>query len=392
MDTILKKTAGALAAVWMLGCLAGCQSPDVKTSVRTGAVKAVAVFPKNAAYSNAVKNGMVLAQAQINAQGGVLGAPLALQFVDCGADDAKGDNAVGAALAQNPDVLWLAGDIAAWQAPRVMEKNVLACFLSEYPPVPSLTPLGARVFLNGPTMANAVFQVAHNSDIASVVVICEEGAVNNSMAEYLAFLMQGDGIRVWRDGFSTGEKNFALLADGIRQLNPDAIYFVGGPMAGDALIAALEKTGYAGIILGLYGEGLPPVAGTLEALRRKLIYPLPEKGMTAAFVEAYRKTFGENPGPLAAYGYENVKRVAAAAVAQTRSAQAWRASMMRDNACYAWKDLTFARDADTDVPLALHVPEGVKMPAKIERDAPKTAPEKHGPIFLLDPGEYPAKE
>gem|GEM_PF-2513705 len=386
--------AGAFCVLACALLLSGCKSasPQDKahaakeTFVRPGTLAATALLPQSAAATPSLQNGMLLAQETLNAQGGVLGYPLNIRFVLVGPDDPEGADALKAALEKKPSVLWVAGDLAVYVGPELIEEPVLTAFLSEYPPVPSLLPLGVRIYPNGPALCQNVFDVAHTTDITSVAVLYATNPVNKSLASYLAFLMQGDGIRVYTDQFSTGETKFDMIADYLKRSDIDAVYLIGPAPDCDRLIATLDKTGYPHPILAVFPE--PPNDDALPALKARLLYPVPEAPLDPTFVEAYRRRFNKAPDRMAAYGYENVIRIAAAAQAShARDPELIRKALLADKAAYAIPGLTFEKDGDTSVPLALHVPAGIKLPPRIPPRVDNMMQKQEGPILLLDPYE-----
>ena len=383
-----------LSICLLLACAAGtgCRSnsvyPPAEPNAKSQAeISAAALLPKDDPHSQSLERGMRMALEQVNADGGVGGKPFVIRFCHYDPnDDPRGERALQQVLKSNPDLLWLGGQAAVWQAPELIGKNLTVCFLTDYPPVPSLLDHASRIYFNGPQQAKLIYDALHSSDIATVALLHCAEPQTRALDDYLAFLLKGDGIRIYQDAFSPNETAFAPLAEQLARLQLDAVCLVGPAPECERLTLALEKSGYKGVLLGLGQTDALDNPRNFPAIERRMIRPLPERGLRAGFCSAWSQRFGAPPNALEAYGYENVCRLAQALnAAATLHPEEIARKLTQNTAAYAWEALAFEPDGDTAIPLKLHTPP-TAVPISPAATASKKQAEPQNPaLFLLDP-------
>ncbi len=356
------KTVVTGAAILALFCLAGCQSGSKKTQ-SDNTVRMAAILPESSGQSAQIENGLRRALAEINSTRAKNDPLLLLDFLRYGAQDTTGEHALAQALKEKPVALFLAGDAALWQAPGLVQKDVLSLFLTPYPPVPGITPLGARIFFNGPAHAKKLFEVVQNSDISTVAIVHSNTPLESSLAQYLAFLLKGDGVRVYREMISANEKNFDPLIGQLDRLGTQALFLIADTAQCEQIIKTAKSLNYEQPILGFYWNSPEANAGDFPFLKDFLIY-----------------SAEENPHPQAltslpqAYAYENLMRTAAAIKAAKGAPERAKEKLIKDTRVYALKNLRFEKDGDTRVPLTLRVGARAQLPPP--RTAPSSVTEK----------------
>jgi len=328
-----------------------------------------------AASGRAMQRGLELAVAEVNAAGGVNGQPIQLDAIDGGADSSSGAIALGA-LRDHGEAVLLVGDapLAITQAETLAEWPQLIGFLCDYVPVPRLTPKnGVRLYLNGDQEANAIEGYIEAAGVERVAVIHQNDLTGTSHSQYLAFLFSGNHrIYTTDEAYGAGERDFALLAKAMMSVNNGAIVLAGDGPEYANLLAAFDAAGWKGQVFGYASvTGLADLSST-TGLAATAAYPLPDFAANPrstesgrAFADAYRAKYGEDPPLAAAYAYDNIRALAAAAQqAATSDPLKIRAGFL------ALKSYTGAAgryeikdDGDTAMPLRLLRADGQPLPA-----------------------------
>jgi branched-chain amino acid transport system substrate-binding protein len=369
------RLAHALAGfAWWLA--AGCAStPDLPKgnphSLAIGAV--LPLSGPNALLGQSLKHGLELGVADINASGGVNGQNLTLGVIDSQSDLTDGALALQTWREREVPII-LVGDnnLAIDQADNLADYSQLIGFLCNYVAVPSLTPKnGVRVYLNGDQEARAIegYIAAAGVNKAAILYVSNNSGLSN--AKYLEFLINGDYITPYKDGYTATERDFRILADAMRRLDAGALILVGYGPEYASILAAFDFDNWKGLTFGYMGQGSLAGLGNQPGLAAATLYPVPAfavnpRGTPAgqAFVDKYRAIYGQDPDLPAAYAYDNI-HVLAIGATQAASLQPLkiRAGFIALKS-YTGAAGTYAirPDGDTEMPLQLVTGNGQPAP------------------------------
>ncbi len=299
-------TALALAAV-------GCSS-----ETKIGAVISLtgAVGP----YGQQVTRGLDLALEEINAAGGVNGAPLQLIYRDDETNPAKGRE-VTLDLINNEGIDLIIGAISSTVtveiAPICEKERVL--LLSPTSSTPEISEAGQYIFRNYPSdilEGTAMADFARELGVRRAVIVAIDSEFGAGLTQVFSRRFQSKSRRVLETFRIPVDQvdNFDELISDIKQLNPEAIYLVAYL---DAMGSLLKQFREAGIESLMMGSGA--VTGQLAQLAGdaadNLVYAQPsfnpdsEEPPVAAFVEAFRAKYSREPDIYAAHGYDSLKLI-----------------------------------------------------------------------------------
>jgi len=328
------------------------------------------------ALAQSLRQGLALAVADVNAAGGINGQPIQLDAVEAS------PNAAGA-LRDHGEAVILVGDtsLAISQAPLLAQYPQLIGFLCDYVSVPKQTPKnGVRIYLNGDQEARVMESYLEASGVERVSVIHTNDLIGQSHQQYMLYLISGNhSVATAAEAYTPGEHDFALLAKAVAHSGNDALILAGNGFEYPKILAAFDAAGWQGIVMGYAGNsGLAPMA-SVGGLAQTAAYPLPEFAVNPrateagrAFADKYKAQYGEEPGLPAAYAYDNI-RVLAAAAAQAASSD----SQKIREAFIALRNYTGAAgrydikdDGDTEMPLRLWRAGGQPAPEAHAAPAP----------------------
>jgi ABC-type branched-subunit amino acid transport system substrate-binding protein len=196
----------------------------------------------------------------------------------------------------------------------------------------------------------------------------------------MLFLISGNhSIVPAAEGYTPGEHDFTLLAKAVYRSGHDALVLAGNGFEYPNILAAFDAAGWTGIVLGYAGNsglaplavGLTPLAGN-GRLEQTAAYPLPEfatnprsTAAARAFADKYLAKYGEDPRLPAAYAYDNINALAAAATqANSSDPNKIRASFIALRTYVgAVGRYDIKGDGDTEMPLRLWLANGQPAPA-----------------------------
>jgi branched-chain amino acid transport system substrate-binding protein len=336
-----------------------------------------AVLPLNglrASSGRAMQRGLALAVAEVNAAGGLNGQPIQLDVLDSSNDLNDG----GAALQQLRDrgeAVLLVGDgpLAIAAAGQLANFPQLVGFLCDYVAVPKLTPKnGVRIYLNGDQEARAITGYLEAAGVTRVAVLNQNDLAGESHQQYLLYQFSGNhDIYTAKEAYGADEGDFALLAKAMLRVNSGALILAGIGPEYPKIMSAFDDVGWKGAIFGYASvNGLAGLAAS-GGLAASAAYPLPDfaahpRNTEAgrAFADQYHAKYGEDPALPAAYAYDNIHALTAAA-AQAASSDPLK---IRDG-LLALRTYTGAvgryeikDDGDTEMPLSLLHADGQIVP------------------------------
>jgi branched-chain amino acid transport system substrate-binding protein len=291
---------------------------------------AVAQTSDLAIYGLDMLKGARVAEAFVNARGGVNGRPIRLIAVDSGGDDASAQAAFQTLIDQ--DVVAIIGPDTSAQAfaahPLANAAEVLALGPSTTAPgVPEIGPYSARVAAPDTEVAPYAVTAALtiNPQIRSVVALyaADDPFSVGETAVFQRAITQTYGLELAAvQPFSTTDTEVQQHAQAALTHTPDLI-MISGLANSAALVTALRKADYTGLIIG--GDGLNTAEifthcggacnDLILAQRYSLTAPHP---MNRAFVTAYQAAQQADPSQNPALMFSAVQVVVEALTALDR--------------------------------------------------------------------------
>jgi branched-chain amino acid transport system substrate-binding protein len=110
--------------------------------------------------------------------------------------------------------------------------------------------------------------------------------------------------------FPPHTSDFSGIVERVMTLKPQAVYVIAFDVASGDIILALKRAGFAGTILATSAFATPSAIARVgeaaaDVILTQTVFNLDsEHAHVRAFVEAYRKKFGEDPDLYAAHGYD----------------------------------------------------------------------------------------
>jgi len=342
---------------------------------------------KHAKVAQSLRQGLTLAVAEVNAAGGLNGQPIQLDVVD---------STPGAleSLRDHGEAVILVGDasLAISTAPQLASFPQLIGFLCDYVSVPKLTPQnGIRIYLNGDQEARAMESYLETAGIERVSIVYINNLLGQSHQQYMLYLISANhSVATVAEAYSTTENNFTLLAKALYHSDNDALILAGNGFEYPNILSAFDAAGWTGTVFGYAGEsGLTPLVNN-RGLALTAMYPLPEFASnprstetSRAFADKYKAQYGEDPGLPAAYAYDNIRALAAAA-AQAGSSEPKKIRegfIALRNYVGAAGRYDIKDDGDTEMPLRLWRATGQPAPEP-RKVAPAPAPDDSQKIPL----------
>lgn len=271
-----------------------------------------------ATYGEAAKRGMDLAMEQINAEGGINGQKLHIQY-----EDTQGDPKSGVAAFQKlvtiDKVQAVLGDLLSSVtlsvAPIANKRQVV--LFSPASSSPMLTDAGDYVFRNCPS---DVYEGTVMGDYALATLGIQRVAILRINNEYgvgigdvfkKAFTAKG-GMIVAEESFAEDANDFRTQITKIASVNPDAVYLLGYKQMGYILRQAKE--------LGLKSQFLstvtfedPEILNLAGGAGEGVIYsaskfdPESKDGVIRRFTASYESKFQSKPNIFSGLSYDSVQ-------------------------------------------------------------------------------------
>lgn len=320
MKSIFRMMVVSMAVLFMVGVLAGCggsSSKDIKIGVlneMTGG---------NATFGTSAANGAKMAIKEANAKGGVLGKQLQAVVADNKSEPSESANAM-TKLATQDKVVAVTGIFAssnAIAASSVAEASKLpfiavgatnpkvtvdeatgkvknytfrVCFID-----PFQGTVGANFVLNSLKLNKAVILVDNSSDYSKGL-----------SAFFKAAFTKGGGSVLSEEAYLQKDQDFKTILTKVKALNPDIIYVPGYYEEVGKIVKQARETGITVPIVGGDGWDSPKLTdiGGAAALNNTYFtnhYSVEDTSPAAqAFVQAYKKEYGQAPDAMAVLGYD----------------------------------------------------------------------------------------
>jgi branched-chain amino acid transport system substrate-binding protein len=318
--TSVKMVAVLAAVLLMAGILIGCggaSSNEIKIGVlneMTGG---------NATMGTSSANGAKMAIKEANAKGGVLGKQIQAVVADNKSEPSEAANAM-TKLATQDKVVAITGMFASSNAiaassvaestkvpflavgatnpkvtvdektNKVKDYTFRVCFID-----PFQGTVGANFVLNTLNLKKAVFLVDNSSDYSKGLAAFFKDAFT-----------KGGGTVIAEEAYLQKDQDFKTILTKVKALNAEVIYVPGYYEEVGKIVKQAREMGITVPIIGGDGWDSPKLVeiGTPAALNNTYFtnhYSVDDTSAASqAFVEAYKKEYGQAPDALAVLGYD----------------------------------------------------------------------------------------
>jgi branched-chain amino acid transport system substrate-binding protein len=322
----MRKVSHKLLALCMTillfaGLFAGCGGSATSKDIKIGILNEMT--GNNATFGTSSANGAKMAIKEANAKGGLLGKQIQAVIADNKSEPAESANAM-TKLATQDRVVAVTGVFAssnAIAASSVAEANKVP-FLAVGATNPKVTvddksgkvkdytfrvcfidpfqgTVGANFVLNTLQLKKAVILVDNSSDYSKGL-----------SAFFKTAFTKGGGSILAEEAYLQKDQDFKTILTKVKTLNPDVIYVPGYYEEVGKIVKQARELGITVPLVGGDGWDSPKLVeiGTAAALNNTYFtnhYSVEDTSATSkAFVEAYKKEYGQVPDAMAVLGYD----------------------------------------------------------------------------------------
>ena len=298
-------TSFAIASVLVASLVAGCGSKGDK-DIKIGMV--YELTGNTASYGTSAANGAKLAFKEINASGGVLGKQIQIVSADNKGEPSESANAMSKVISQDKVVAVTGFTVSSCgiAASAVAEANKIpfvaaatvnpkvtfdertgkvkdytfrACFIDSFQGT-----VGANFALNGLKAGKTAIMTDSSSDYS-------KGLTDIFRSTYV----KAGGKIVAEESYLQKDQDYKPILTKIKAQNPDLLYIPGYYEDVGKIIKQARELGM---------RGAQPLNNTYFTN----FYSIEDKNpVSNAFVEAYKKEYGQTPDSMAAMGYDAAK-------------------------------------------------------------------------------------
>ncbi|MDR7869047.1 MAG: ABC transporter substrate-binding protein [Sporomusaceae bacterium] len=319
--TVLKITVLSLVVILLAGLLSGCGSNSSSAEIKIGLLNELT--GGNATFGASTTNGAKMAIKEANAKGGVLGKQIKAIVADNKSEPSESANGMTKLLTQDK-VVAVTGVFAssnAIAASNVVE-SVKVPFLAVGATNPKVTvdeksgkvkdytfrvcfidpfqgTVGANFALNTLKLKKAVILVDNSSDYSKGLA-----------SFFKAAFAKGGGAVLGEEAYLQKDQDFKAILTKAKALNPELIYVPGYYEEVGKIVKQARELGIAAPIVGGDGWDSPKLVevGTAAALNNTYFtnhYSVDDTSAASkAFVDAYKKEYGQAPDAMAVLGYD----------------------------------------------------------------------------------------
>ena len=321
----MKKTSFKLVVlmmvmVFMTGALAGCSGIG-SNDIRIGVLNEMT--GGNATFGTSAANGAKMAIKEANAKGGVLGKQIQGIYADNKSEPSESANAMTKLLTQDrvvavTGIFSSSNAIAASSVAeankvpflavgatnpkvtvdekngKVKENTFRICFID-----PFQGTVGANFVLDTLKLKKAVILVDNSSDYSKGL-----------SAFFKDAFTKGGGAIVAEEAYLQKDQDFKTILTKVKALNPDVIYVPGYYEEVGKIVKQARELGMNQPVVGGDGWDSPKLVevGTADALNNTFFTnhysPDDTSEASKAFVEAYKKEYGQAPDAMAVLSYD----------------------------------------------------------------------------------------
>ena len=304
--------------------LAGCGKSADSNSIKIGLLNEMT--GGNATFGTSAANGAKMAFKEINAKGGVLGKQILAVIADNKSEPSESANAM-TKLATQDNVVAVTGVFASSNAiaassvaeatktpflavgatnpkvtvdektKKVKDYTFRVCFID-----PFQGTVGANFVLNTLKLKKAAIMVDNSSDYSKGLA-----------AFFKESFTKGGGSILSEEAYLQKDQDFKAVLTKLKSLNPEVIYVPGYYEEVGKIVKQAREMGIVAPIIGGDGWDSPKLVelGSAPALNNTFFtnhYSVDDNSPASkAFVEAYKKEYGQNPDALAVLGYDAAK-------------------------------------------------------------------------------------
>ena len=316
-------TSFAIASVLAARLVAGCGSKGEK-AIKIGMV--YELTGNTASYGTSAANGAKLAFKEINASGGVLGKQIKIVSADNKGEPSESANAMSKVISQDKVVAVTGFTVSSCgiAASAVAEANKIpfvaaatvnpkvtfdertgkvkdytfrACFIDSFQGT-----VGANFALNGLKASKTAIMTDSSSDYS-------KGLTDIFRSTYV----KAGGKIVAEESYLQKDQDYKPILTKIKAQNPDLLYIPGYYEDVGKIIKQARELGMTIPVLGADAWDSPVLVemGGAQPLNNTYFtnfYSIEDKNpVSNAFVEAYKKEYGQTPDSMAAMGYDAAK-------------------------------------------------------------------------------------
>lgn len=316
-------TSFAIASVLVASLVAGCGSKGDK-DIKIGMV--YELTGNTASYGTSAANGAKLAFKEINASGGVLGKQIQIVSADNKGEPSESANAMSKVISQDKVVAVTGFTVSSCgiAASAVAEANKIpfvaaatvnpkvtfdertgkvkdytfrACFIDSFQGT-----VGANFALNGLKAGKTAIMTDSSSDYS-------KGLTEIFRSTYV----KAGGKIVAEESYLQKDQDYKPILTKIKAQNPELLYIPGYYEDVGKIIKQARELGMSIPVLGADAWDSPVLVemGGAQPLNNTYFtnfYSIEDKNpVSNAFVEAYKKEYGQTPDSMAAMGYDAAK-------------------------------------------------------------------------------------
>ena len=313
-----------IVALLVVSLVTGCGKSADANKIKIGLLNEMT--GGNATFGTSSANGAKMAFKEINAKGGVLGKQIEAVIADNKSEPSESANAM-TKLATQDGVVAVTGVFASSNAiaassvaeatktpflavgatnpkvtvdeksQKVKEYTFRVCFID-----PFQGTVGANFVLNTLKLKKAAIMVDNSSDYSKGLA-----------AFFKEAFVKGGGSILLEEAYLQKDQDFKAVLTKLKALNAEVIYVPGYYEEVGKIVKQARELGITVPIIGGDGWDSPKLVeiGTAAALNNTYFtnhYSVDDNSPASkAFVDAYKKEYGQNPDALAVLGYDAAK-------------------------------------------------------------------------------------
>lgn len=313
-----------IVALLVVSLVTGCGKSADANKIKIGLLNEMT--GGNATFGTSSANGAKMAFKEINAKGGVLGKQIEAVIADNKSEPSESANAM-TKLATQDGVVAVTGVFASSNAiaassvaeatktpflavgatnpkvtvdeksQKVKEYTFRVCFID-----PFQGTVGANFVLNTLKLKKAAIMVDNSSDYSKGLA-----------AFFKEAFVKGGGSILLEEAYLQKDQDFKAVLTKLKALNAEVIYVPGYYEEVGKIVKQARELGITAPIIGGDGWDSPKLVeiGTAAALNNTYFtnhYSVDDNSPASkAFVDAYKKEYGQNPDALAVLGYDAAK-------------------------------------------------------------------------------------
>ena len=272
-----------------------------------------------ATYGQDMANAVSIAQAEINAAGGVFGKQLSMVVGDDACDPQQSVNAASKLVSQGVAAV-VGGYCSGATLPTLKifgDGNVpfVITAANSTKLIPANPGNAFMINSTGDDQAAKAVEFLGAQGVKSIAIVNQGDAYSQDLANLTrdAWTAAGNTVAAF-ETVNKGEQDYSAVVTTIKGANPDAVFWTAYYADGGLLIRQLRQSGFQGIIAvgdGSNSSAIFDIAGKAAegvfAFSNPTAEFLPE---AKAFGETYKAQFGNDPGPYAPLTYDGMQLLA----------------------------------------------------------------------------------